>query len=228
VRGARLEPAQRGHVRLQGQRRGGEALGDEAQAGGHDELARAGAGEEAQVGAVEQAVVGVGEAAPEQRPAAGPVGDVRDADDGPPARPQERGEERERRPRVAQVLEHVAGDDGVEGRADGERGPAARRLDVAGHHLRAGPAGPGRRGGGGVGLDSDDRAAARGELGREVARGAADVEHARTRRHRVDEQPVRGREAVGGDERRVRAGAHSPQSVASSARDPPRSRCSQR
>ena len=54
-------------MRLQRQRGRGEALGDEPQAGGRDERARARAGEEAQVGAVEQAVLGVGEAAPQER-----------------------------------------------------------------------------------------------------------------------------------------------------------------
>jgi hypothetical protein len=100
------------------------------------------------------------------------------------------------------VLEDVAEQDRLVGRERRELAARGGVLDVADDDalaVRARPFGRVR-----IGLDADDAAAAPGQLGGQVAGRAADVEHARAAGHGVEEQPVRGREAVLGDERRVR------------------------
>jgi hypothetical protein len=60
-----------------------------------------------------------------------------------------------------------------------------------------------------IGLDARDAPAAARQLGGEVAGRATDVEHARPVGHGIEQQPVRRREAVLGDERRVRRGTRA-------------------
>ena len=116
--------------------------------------------------------------------------------------PAERGQRAQRRPRVAQVLEDVAAHHHVE-RRELREGPAAGRvLDVADHDrfaVRAGTLGGDR-----IGLDAGDAAPAPRQLGGQVTGRAADVEHPRAVGHGGEQEPVRGRQAVVGDERRVR------------------------
>ena len=144
----------------------------------------------------------------------------------PPGR-QQRSEEGQHGPRVAQVLEDVGARRRRRGRAPPSRRPACvAGLEVADDDLRA--VGACLLGRGGVDLDADDRAAAAAQLRGEVAGRAADVEHARAVGDRGEDEPVRWHRPWAATSAAYGAGAHSPQSVATSERGPPRSRCSQR
>ena len=100
------------------------------------------------------------------------------------------------------MLEHVAAQHDVERRERRELAAAVVVLDVADHDrlaVRARTLGGER-----IGLHAGDAAPAPRQLGGQVAGRAADVEHPRALGHGVEQEPVRGREAVLGDERRVR------------------------
>jgi hypothetical protein len=100
------------------------------------------------------------------------------------------------------VLQDVAEQHDIEGRKRCELVATAGVLDVTDDELLAVLART--LSGDGVSLDARDAAAARHQLGGEVAGRAADVEDARPTGHGLEQQPMRGREAVLGNERRVR------------------------
>jgi hypothetical protein len=116
--------------------------------------------------------------------------------------PAERGQRAQRRPRVAQVLEHIAAQHHVERRVRRELAATARVLDVADHDRLAVLART--LGGDPIGFDAGDATAAPRQLSGQVPGGAADVEHPHAVRHRIEQDPVRGRQAVLGHECRVR------------------------
>ena len=109
-----------------------------ASAGLAEERDERAAREEAQVGAVEDAAVGVLEAPREELQAHPQVGDVRDRGDDEAVGGEGPVERDEGGERIAQMLEHVAVDDRVEGAGQGLRG----LVEVGDHHLRAPAARP--------------------------------------------------------------------------------------
>ena len=129
--------------------------------------------EEVDVRPVENPALRVPPSAAEQREPHRPVRHVGCRQDESALIAQERAEPRESRSGPSQVLDEVAAEDDVEGAAlERER----HRLDVSDEHgLAHSPRFDGRLG---IELDADDGDALRGELAREVARGAADVQHA--------------------------------------------------
>src|SRR5206468_5305137 len=88
-------------------------LGDQV-AGALEQVLDALAGEEAQVALVEQALLAVAEGAAEQREANARMRDVRDRGDHDAVLGNQRAHALQEGSRVAQVLEHVGEDDGVE------------------------------------------------------------------------------------------------------------------
>ena len=116
---------------------------------------------------------------------------------------------REHRAGIAHVFEDVAEDHGIE-RAR-QRRAHFQILEVTHRDALAVCASGSRRRR--VRLDADHRAAGRGEQLRQVAAGASDVEHASSRRNRVDHHPVAVAEPEVGDELGVRERCHQRQDV---------------
>ena len=135
-------------------------------------------GEEAQVGAVEDARVVARPALHEQVGEDDHVGHVGQGDDHDAARPQAREGAGQHRLGLGEVLEHVAGEDGVE-----ELVAELRRARSARSHSHDGvEAGARLRRGARVELDADHLAGAGAlEQGAVVPAAAAQVEHAQAR-----------------------------------------------
>jgi hypothetical protein len=153
--------------------RNGEVELGHAVAGSFEAFAQRLAREEVRVVAVEDPSLRVTEASEQQAQPHAPVRHVRRAQYTPAAGSQQRPNADKERLRVAQVLYEVATEDGVEaGRLEGQ----LHRLDVADvHRLAEAPSVLGRPL---VHLKPDDGDSPSLQVLGEVARGAADVEHA--------------------------------------------------